>query len=133
MSTATATGTTVGSTWERVRTYAPKSRYLPVLTTLALLVGMFGVGGMRYDGFTDPQVVLNLFVDNAFLIVLAVGMTFVILTGGIDLSVGSVVALSTVIAAWTLHHGWPPVLAAVAVLLVGTGLGLLTGLVIHYF
>ena len=129
----TATATSAVSPWERIRTYAPKSRYLPVLTTLALLVGMFGVGGMRYEGFTDPQVVLNLFVDNAFLIVLAVGMTFVILTGGIDLSVGSVVALSTVIAAWALEHGWPPVVAAVAVLLVGSLLGTVTGLVIHYF
>ena len=43
------------------------------------------------------QVFLNLFIDNAFLLVLAVGMTFVILTGGIDLSVGSVVALSTML------------------------------------
>jgi simple sugar transport system permease protein len=77
--------------------------------------------------------VLNLFIDNSFLIVLAVGMTFVILTGGIDLSVGSVVALSTMIAAATLRDGWPPVLAAAAVLVVGTGLGLLMGLVIHDF
>ncbi|MDH2412859.1 galactofuranose ABC transporter, permease protein YjfF [Nocardioides sp. CER19] len=131
MTTTTATPT--GSTWGRIRSYAPTSRYLPVLTTLALLIGMFGVGGIRYDGFADPQVVLNLFVDNAFLIMLAVGMTFVILTGGIDLSVGSVVALSTVIAAWTLEHGWPPVAAALAVLVVGTLLGTVTGLVIHYF
>ena len=50
-------------------------------------------------------------MDNAFLIVLAVGMTFVILTGGIDLSVGSVVALSTMIAARTLEVGWSPCLA----------------------
>ena len=63
---------------------------------------------------------LNLFVDNAFLIVLAVGMTFVILTGGIDLSVGSVVALSTMIAARTLRAAGPPTLVMVAVLLVGT-------------
>ena len=131
MTTATASPST--SLWERVRTYAPNSRYLPVVTTLALLVGTFGIGGMRYEGFADPQVMLNLFVDNAFLIVLAVGMTFVILTGGIDLSVGSVVALSTVIVAWALEHGWSPVAAAVAVLLVGTLLGTVTGLVIHYF
>jgi galactofuranose transport system permease protein len=129
----TTTTTPTGSTWDRVRTYTPTSRYLPVLTTLALLIGMFGIGGIRYEGFADPQVALNLFVDNAFLIMLAVGMTFVILTGGIDLSVGSVVALSTVIAAWTLEHGWPPVVAALAVLVVGTLLGTVTGLVIHYF
>ena len=52
----------------------------------------------RYDFASPAQVFLNLFVDNAYLIVLAVGMTFVILTGGIDLSASaSVVALSTVI------------------------------------
>ena len=78
---------------------SPPSQYLPVLATFALFVGMFAAGGIRYEGFASPQVILNLFVDNAFLIVLAVGMTFVILTGGIDLSVGSVVALSTMIAA----------------------------------
>ena len=42
---------------------------------------MFGVGSARYDGFFSLQVLLNLFIDNAYLIVLAVGMTFVILTG----------------------------------------------------
>lgn len=129
MSTATVTP----SAWERVRTYSPPSKYLPVLATFALFVGMFAVGGIRYEGFASPQVILNLLVDNAFLIVLAVGMTFVILTGGIDLSVGSVVALSTMIAARTLEAGWAPPLTVATVLVVGTGLGWLTGLVIHYF
>jgi simple sugar transport system permease protein len=78
-------------------------------------------------------VFLNLLVDNAHLIVLAVGMTFVILTGGIDLSVGSVVALSTVILAKTLQSGWPAPVAIAMVLLVGTVLGLLMGTVIEFF
>ena len=60
-------------------------------------------------------------------------MTFVILTGGIDLSVGSVVALSTMIAARTLDLGWSPYLVMAAVLVVGTVLGTLMGLLIHYF
>jgi galactofuranose transport system permease protein len=57
----------------------------------------------------------------------------VILTGGIDLSVGSVVALSTMVAAKTLELGWSPYLAMASVLLVGTLLGTLMGLLIHYF
>lgn len=121
------------SAWERVRTYTPSSRYLPVITTAALFVGMFSVGGARYEGFADPQVFLSLLLDNSFLIVLAVGMTFVILTGGIDLSVGSNVALSTVIAAKTLEMGWSPYLTVVAVLVTGTVLGTAMGLLIHYF
>ena len=123
----------VGSAWDRLRGFAPPSRFVPVITTFALLVGMFGAGAVRYPGFSDPQVVLNLFIDNSFLIVLAVGMTFVILTGGIDLSVGSVVALSTVVAARTMEAGWPPLVSCVLVILIGCTLGLLMGLAIHYF
>ena len=118
------------SAWDRVRTYRPPQRYLPIIATAALFVGLFGVGGMRYDGLTDPQVLLSLLIDNAFLIVLGVGMTFVILTGGIDLSVGSVVALSTMIAAKTLDMGWSPYLSMVTVLATGTLLGLLMGLLV---
>jgi simple sugar transport system permease protein len=133
VASATSPGTASATTWERIRGYSPPSRFLPVIATLALFLGMFGAGSVRYEGFGDPQVLLSLLIDNAFLIVLAVGMTFVILTGGIDLSVGSVVALSTMIAAKTLQLGWPPVLSIVAVLATGTLLGLLMGLLIHYF
>lgn len=113
--------------------FIPSSRYTSVLVTLALLVLMFGLGSIQYRGFFSGQVFLNLFIDNAFLIVLAVGMTFVILTGGIDLSVGSVVAFSTMIAASLLQQGWSAGPVIVVVLMTGTTLGLLVGLVIHYF
>ena len=93
----------------------------------------FGVGSVRYEGFASGQVIANLFIDNAFLIVLAAGMTFVILSGGIDLSVGSVVALSTMVTAAGLRAGWPVPLVIIAVLVIGSTLGLLMGLVIHKF
>ncbi|MFH9610201.1 galactofuranose ABC transporter, permease protein YjfF [Streptomyces sp. NPDC017448] len=108
-------------------------RFLPVVATFAVFVATFGAGSVRYENFASGQVVANLFVDNSFLIVLAVGMTFVILTGGIDLSVGAVAALSTMIAAATLNAGWPPLLSVVTVLGSGATLGLLMGLVIHHF
>ena len=101
--------------------------------TLGLLVLMFAGGSLRYPNFFSGQVVLNLFVDNSFLIVLAVGMTFVILTGGLDLSVGSVVGLTTVIAAVLLRAGWQPGAVILVMLLVGSTLGLAMGLAIHYF
>jgi simple sugar transport system permease protein len=110
-----------------------RGRYLSPLASLVLFVVMFTVVVARYDFASPTQVFLNLLVDNAYLIVLAVGMTFVILTGGIDLSVGSVVALSTVIVATTLRAGWPMPLAVLTVLIVGPALGLLMGLVIEYF
>ncbi|VXB55848.1 galactofuranose ABC transporter, permease protein YjfF [Aeromicrobium sp. 9AM] len=109
------------------------ARFLPVIATVVLFFAMFGAGSIRYEGFSSPQTILSVLVDNSFLIVLAVGMTFVILTGGIDLSVGSVVALSAMIAASALRSGWSAPLVVVAVLLTGSVLGLLMGLVIHYF
>jgi len=108
-------------------------RYLSPIASLVLFVVMFTAVVARYDFASPTQVFLNLLVDNAYLIVLAVGMTFVILTGGIDLSVGSVVALSTVILATALKAGWPMPLAVGAVLVVGPLLGLVMGLVIEYF
>src|SRR6185312_15205583 len=71
---------------------------------------------------------------NAFLIVVAVGMTFVILTGGIDLSVGSVIALSTMVAAALVEHrGWPPAAAIALVLVMGTAFGAVMGWLIERF
>jgi galactofuranose transport system permease protein len=109
------------------------SKFVPILTTLALLVGMFTIGAVRYPGFATGQVILNVFIDNSFLLVVAVGMTFVILTGGIDLSVGSVVALSTLTLALLVKHGWPMLAAIGAVLVIGSVLGWGMGCVIHYF
>lgn len=110
-----------------------RGRYLSPLASLVLFVVLFAAVIARYEFASPAQVFLNLLVDNAYLIVLAVGMTFVILTGGIDLSVGAVVALSTVILATTLQAGWPMPLAVGAVLVVGPTLGLMMGLVIEYF
>jgi ribose/xylose/arabinose/galactoside ABC-type transport system permease subunit len=108
-------------------------RYTPILGTLALLIVMYAIGIANYDNFYNTQVLLNVFIDNSFLLVVAVGMTFVILTGGIDLSVGSVVALTTMVCATLLNHGWPAPAAMVAVLILGAGLGFVMGCVIHFF
>ncbi len=110
---------------------SPKSG--PVLVTALLFVAIYLVAGFRYRGFFSGQVVLNLFIDNAYLIVLAVGMTFVILTGGIDLSVGAVVALSTMIAASLLQAGWSAVVVLPLILVLTSLLGLAVGLMIHVF
>jgi ribose/xylose/arabinose/galactoside ABC-type transport system permease subunit len=111
----------------------PKA-YIPLLATLSLLVMLFGVGAIRYEGFASGQIVLNLVIDNAFLLVVAVGMTFVILTGGIDLSVGAVVALTTVMCAELIEkQGWSMYLVVPLVLAMGGLLGMAMGAVIHYF
>jgi ribose/xylose/arabinose/galactoside ABC-type transport system permease subunit len=109
-------------------------KYLPLATTICLFVAMATLGSVLYSGFFSAQVFLNLLVDNAFLIIVAVGMTFVILSGGIDLSVGSVVALTTMVsAALVEHHGWSPVAVIPLVLLMGTAFGAFMGFLIERF
>jgi simple sugar transport system permease protein len=104
------------------------------LVTVVLLVAMMGLGGAAYPGFLSLQVVLNLLIDNAFLLVIAVGMGFVILSGGIDLSVGSVLALTTMICAWLLQVAhWPPAAVIAVVLVLGALFGAGMGAVIHFF
>jgi simple sugar transport system permease protein len=124
--------TSLTGRWPGLR--RPQRKYIPVLATLSLLAVMYGVGAVRYEAFSDGQVILNVFVDNAFLLVVAAGMTFVILTGGIDLSVGSVVALTTMLSASLLQEqGWPPYAVLPLVLFVGALLGFAMGCIIHYF
>jgi galactofuranose transport system permease protein len=108
-------------------------KYVPLLGTLVLLCVMYVIGIANYENFYNTQILLNIFIDNSFLLVVAVGMTFVILTGGIDLSVGSVVALTTMVCATLLNDGWPAPAAMIAVLLMGAGLGFVMGCVIHFF
>ncbi|MEA3087648.1 MAG: galactofuranose transport system permease protein, partial [Paraburkholderia sp.] len=63
-------------------------RTLPIAVTILLFCALFGFGSVMYTGFFSWQVLLDLLVDNAFLLIVAIGMTFVIVSGGIDLSVG---------------------------------------------
>jgi galactofuranose transport system permease protein len=108
-------------------------RNLPVLVTLGLFIVMFGAGSFAFPGFFAVQNFLNLFIDNSFLMILAVGMTFVIISGGIDLSVGSVLALAGMVTASLLKSHMSPVFVIPIVLLIGTALGLFMGYLIQTF
>jgi len=109
-------------------------KYLPLAATISLFMLMATLGSVFYDGFFSPQVFLNLLIDNAFVCIVAVGMTFVILSGGIDLSVGSVIALTTMVSASLVEkHGWSPALVIPLVLAMGTAFGAFMGLLIERF
>lgn len=82
------------------------------------------------DRFLTTGNLVNILRQAAITGTIAVGMTMVILTGGIDLSVGSVLALTSVITAGFLQQGMPPVLAVVVALGLGLLLGLFNGLLI---
>jgi len=122
-------------------TGAPRSRqrfgrfeqYTQIGVTALLLVIMLIVGRLLYPNFTSGQAIFDLLGKNVFLIPLAIGMTFVILSGGIDLSVGAVMALGSVIAASLLQAGWSAVLVIPIVLLAASTLGLVVGIMISRF
>jgi len=103
----------------RVRFIGALSRTGVLLALIVLLV----FGGLRYDHFLSAYNMLELLRYNAMFGVIALGMTFVIMTGGIDLSVGSVVAMSSVVAAYASPYG---MLAGVAA---GMAAGALAGLI----
>ncbi len=110
------------------------TRNLPILVTLGLFLLMFALGSVAFPGFFSVQNFLNLFIDNAYLLILSVGMTFVIISGGIDLSVGSMLALSTMVSSSLVEKSnVSPALVIPLVLLMGTLLGLFMGYLIQTF
>jgi ribose/xylose/arabinose/galactoside ABC-type transport system permease subunit len=103
---------------------------LPLLVTGGILLVLFGAASMTYEGFFSSRVIVNLFADNAFLGIAAIGMTLVIFSGGIDLSIGAVIGFTSIFTATLIsgrgvHPGiaWP--LAIMVGALLGAGMGLL--------
>ncbi|HXV97700.1 MAG TPA: galactofuranose ABC transporter, permease protein YjfF [Anaerolineae bacterium] len=107
-------------------------RFIPLTATAVLFFVAYAIGAIFYEGMRDPQVFLNLFRTSPFLLISAIGMTFVILTGGIDLSVSGVVALTTVAAAALLRDGWNAWVVIVLMLAMGMALGAIMGSFITY-
>jgi ribose/xylose/arabinose/galactoside ABC-type transport system permease subunit len=100
------------------------------LGTLAGLVGLGALLTLLTPDFLTVSNLLNVLQQTSINAVIAIGMTFVILSGGIDLSVGSLVALSGVALAYALQAGAPLPLAIAAGLVAGSAAGLVNGLLI---
>ncbi|MEU2204221.1 sugar ABC transporter permease YjfF [Microbacterium oleivorans] len=107
--------------------------WVPVFAAVVILVAML-IGAQAYFGnFVTPRVLSALLLDNAYLLILAVGMTFVILTGGIDLSVGAVMAFTGMLGASMLSQGMPVALVIPVMLVLGALMGLFVGGLVQYF
>lgn len=136
MSTMTAPGPAAVSPtpWQRLtRSLRANPSMLPTLAAVVLFLAMVIYGELAYGRILQLNTMSNLLINNAHLIIIAVGMTFVILTGGIDLSVGAVIALSSVAGVMLAGAGINPWLAVVVMILIGTVLGALSGVLIQYF
>ncbi|RPI89130.1 MAG: hypothetical protein EHM40_01305 [Chloroflexi bacterium] len=107
-------------------------KFVPLASTAALAFVAYGIGMVLYPGMRDPQVFLNIFRSNTSILISAVGMTFVIISGGIDLSVAGVWALTSVAAAALLRAGWNPWVVIPLMLLMGMALGAAMGSFITY-
>jgi galactofuranose transport system permease protein len=107
---------------------------LPMLVTAFVLIALFGIFSIFFTNFLSIRVVVNLFMNNAHVGVIAVGMTFVILSGGIDLSVGSVLAFTTIFIATLIEkHQFHPIPAILAALAFGTTFGAAMGAMIQVY
>ena len=110
-------------------------KYIMVYSTVAVFLVIYLVGAIAYGdkGFTTLRTFLLLFTDNAYIGISAVGMTMVLITGGIDLSVAAVASLTGMFIAYgNTILGINPFICIGFALIVGVGLGLLMGATIHY-
>ncbi len=107
-------------------------KYFPLFATIAVFVALFVVGGFLYNNFLSTLVLGDILADNAFIITAAIGTTFVILSGGIDLSIGSMIGFVGVVIANLETVGWHPLVSAGFMLAFGLLFGALQGLIIDF-
>lgn len=107
-------------------------KYMSELTTVIALIILMAVITIINSNFLTANNLLNLLLQVTSNALIAFGMTFVILTGGIDLSVGSILALSSALTAGLLGSGMPVTLAILISLIMGCILGMMNGLLISY-
>jgi galactofuranose transport system permease protein len=113
--------------WER------SQRLIPTLAALVLLFAMLIYAEAAYGRVFHAGTISSLLVSFAPTIILAVGMTFVIISGGIDLSVGAVVAFSSVAGVMLMDAGYNGWLVMLLMIVFGAVFGLVAGVMIQYF
>lgn len=105
----------------------------PLAATVIIFIIAYGLSVLQFPGMLSTRVLGNFLTDNAFLGITAVGMTFVILSGGIDLSVGAVIGFTGVLVAVLITwFGVHPLIAFAIALGVTAIFGAGMGLVIQY-
>lgn len=122
-----------------IKTEKAKRQLNSSLFLLYITIGLFAlmyIAGMilfKNEGFAKPQMFLNLFISNAGLIVIGCGMTIIMITGGIDISVGSVTALVCMSAAYVMEEKGLNAWAAIGIsLIIGILFGMIQGYLIAY-
>ena len=108
--------------------------HVPLLATIVVFGVVYVAASIRYEGFFSYRVLLNLFRDNCFLGLAALGMSFVILSGGIDLSVGARIGFTSILLAKLIgSNALSPEAAIALAVLLGALSGACMGALIHFF
>ena len=119
----------------RLVNFVTNPKYLMVMATIGIFLAIYIVGAVLYGdkGFTKLRTFAMLFVDNAYIGISAVGMTMVLITGGIDLSVAAVASLTGMFIAYgTTVLNIHPVICMAFSIFVGIMLGLGMGALVTY-
>ena len=116
------------------RTKSLVLRHGSLLLTIVVFISVYFVGSQLYPAMRKPQVFFNLFINDSSLLLVSIGMTMVILSGGggIDLSVGGVIALVSTASAALLRSGVSPYIVLPLMIILGVALGGLMGWIIQY-
>ena len=118
----------------RIKGFKFTVRNIPILTTIFTFLMMYTIASVIFPGFLNTYNFINIFKAITYLGIIAVGMTFVIISGGIDLSVGSVVAFTTIfIAKMNSRYMMPTWISALIALGLGLVMGFLIGYLISYY
>jgi ribose/xylose/arabinose/galactoside ABC-type transport system permease subunit len=111
-----------------------KSRFFPLIVTFVVFSLLYAFAYSRFSSFGTMRVVCNLLRNNAHLGIPAIGVTFVILSGGIDLSPGAIIAFTGVFCALLIQrHDVHPLVTFAMILTIGTLFGVMMGVFIYYF
>ena len=127
--------TTTSQNPANARTVAGKGFLRGDINEIAIILVFLAIVGylsLTTSSFLSTPNIMSILVATSLIALVACGQTFVIITGGIDLSSGSVVALAGVITGLTLHAGVPIPLAVAVGILVGLGCGLFIGLAVTF-
>ncbi|PST47393.1 sugar ABC transporter permease [Bifidobacterium callitrichos] len=129
MTTATATPAKKAAK----KTRRMDAQMIPTIAAVVIFLLMIIMGQALFGTYLRLGFISSLFIDHSYLIILAVAMTLPILTGGIDLSVGAIVAITAVIGIKLTIAGVPAFLVMIIMLLIGAAFGLLAATLIEEF
>jgi len=104
----------------------------PMLISIAIFILVYFVGSRVYPNMQKTQVFFNLFINQASLMIISIGMTLVLITGGIDLSVAGMIALTSAASASLLSKGVSPAVVIPLMLLMGVTFGTTIGSLIQF-